>query len=252
MQNMFLAAMLITTSLGLDMNPKMCDFSIVGNVHQKLKEINSEFKQAIPGKDNWDGFIPLLEFAIKYQAPTNNPRVATRIESEILEHFTSYAFACEYDYDLIKANFDSRLACIDFVCQFDLVGTDTNAVMSIADWIAGAKLLALDEETLTREGEEAILKDRITLYGGKRPPRIPASLSIKAPLANLHLSPPNSRRYAERIIFRKQYNSNLPDFRAKAEARMRKFVFEEFKAKDEQERKALWAEFCRRAKFAAK
>ena len=53
-----------------------------------------------------------------------------------------------------------------------------------------------------------------------------------------------------RTDFRSLYNRRLPDFRAKAEARMRKFVFEEFKAKDEQERKALWAEFCRRAKFA--
>ncbi len=50
--------------------------------------------------------------------------------------------------------------------------------------------------------------------------------------------------------FRRRYNERLPDFRRKAEARMRKFVFEEFKAKDEQERKVLWAEFCRRAKFA--
>jgi hypothetical protein len=33
---------------------------------------------------------------------------------------------------------------------------------------------------------------------------------------------------------------------------MRKFVFEEFKAKNKLEREALWAEFCRRAKFATK
>ena len=51
--------------------------------------------------------------------------------------------------------------------------------------------------------------------------------------------------------FRRRYNERLPDFRRKAEARMRKFVFEEFKAKDQAEREALWAEFCRRAKFAA-
>ena len=51
--------------------------------------------------------------------------------------------------------------------------------------------------------------------------------------------------------FRQGYNERLPKFRSKAEARMRKFVFEEFNAKDQTERDALWAEFCRRAKFAA-
>ena len=212
-------------------------------IYTALWKINDDFLKSAPGHDNWCGFYPLMERVVKFQAAVSNAHEKMRIESEILDRFNLYSFACEYDHDPIKANFDSRLKSLDLLCGFDLVMSNTNSLMSIADWLAGARQIIIDEDTLSQRYLEAWRIDRLAIFGGKIPPRYPGSQRGHREV------PPNVRMSVARSDFRRVYNRRLPDFRAKAEARMRKFVFEEFKAKDEQERKALWAEFCRRAKF---
>ena len=213
-------------------------------IYTALWKINDDFLKSAPGHDNWCGFYPLMERVVKFQAAVSNVQEKMRIESEILDRFTLYSFACKYDNDQIKASFDSRIKCLDYIVKFDLILEYTNAVMQIADWLGGAKLVEVTEEEHAQSFYEAWRIDCLAIFGGKRPPRYPGSQR------GHHEVPPNVRMSKARTDFRSLYNRRLPDFRAKAEERMRKFVFEEFKAKDEQERNALWAEFCRRAKFA--
>ena len=125
--------------------------------------------------------------------------------------------------------------------------------MMIADWLGGAQSIVVDEEAERQRVIEQAEKDRKMLYGEKfRPWRGAVSTShMGGPLHSPYCWSPYLIRELKAQQFRRRYNERLPDFRRKAEARMRKFVFEEFKAKDQAEREALWAEFCRRAKFAA-
>ena len=229
-------------------------FITKNEVRAIFRRIDLKFVASEHGRDNWKEFIPILERVVKSQSSVSNRQEMLSIEFEILEWLTVYAFACEYDFDEIKANFDSRLACLDLECQLEYVRSDTNAVMMIADWLGGAQSIVVDEEAERQRVIEQAEKDRKMLYGEKfRPWRGAVSTSyMGGPLHSPYCWSPYLIRELKAQQFRRRYNERLPDFRRKAEARMRKFVFEEFKAKDQAEREALWAEFCRRAKFAAK
>ena len=228
-------------------------FPTRSEVRITFRRIDLKFVASEPGRDNWKEFIPILERVVKSQSSVSNRQEMLSIEFEILEWLTVYAFACEYDFDEIKANFDSRLACLDLECQLEYVRSDTNAVMMIADWLGGAQSIVVDEEAERQRVIEQAEKDRKILYGEKfRPWRGAVSTSyMGGPLHSPYCWSPYLIRELKAQQFRRRYNERLPDFRRKAEARMRRFVFEEFKAKDQAEREALWAEFCRRAKFAA-
>ena len=223
-------------------------------VRTTFRRIDLKFVASEPGRDNWKEFIPILERVVKSQSSVSNRQEMLSIEFEILEWLTVYAFACEYDFDEIKANFDSRLACLDLECQLEYVRSDTNAVVMIADWLGGAQPIVFDEEAERQNRIEQAEKDWKMLYGEKyRPCRGAGSFSYKGGLLHIpYCWSPYLIRELKAQQFRRRYNERLPDFHRKAEARMRKFVFEEYKAKDQAEREALWAEFCRRAKFAAK
>ena len=228
-------------------------FPTRSEAYVRLRDIDIKFVAAEPGRDNWKDFIPLLEQVVEFQPTVSNRQEMLNVEFEIVEWMTILAFACEYDFDEIKANFDSRIACLDLECKVEYVRSDTNGVMMIADWLGGAQPIVVDEETNTRRSSEMASIDRLMIYGGKtRPRRHPGSFSYCGPFASPYCRSPYLIRELKAQHFRRRYNERLPEFRRKAEARMRRFVFEEFKAKDQAEREALWAEFCRRAKFAAK
>ena len=231
-------------------------FPTRNDVLATLQRIDLKFVASESGRDNWKEFIPILERVVKSQSSVSNRQEMLSIEFEILEWLTVYAFACEYDFDEIKANFDSRLACLDLECQLEYVRSDTNAVMMIADWLGGAQPIVVDEETDRQRVIEKREIDWRMLYGQRsRPWRGAGSFNCFGGRSGFINSPycwsPYLIRELKAQHFRGIYNRRIPDFRRKAEARMRKFVFEEFKAKDQAEREALWAEFCRRAKFAA-
>ena len=228
-------------------------FPTRSEVRITFRRIDLKFVASEPGRDNWKEFIPILERVVKSQSSVSNRQEMLSIEFEILEWLTVYAFACEYDFDEIKANFDSRLACLDLECQLEYVRSDTNAVMMIADWLGGAQSIVVDEEAERQRVIEQAEKDRKMLCGEKfRPWRGAVSTSyMGGPLHSPYCWSPYLIRELKAQQFRRRYNERLPKFRSKSEARMRRFVFEEFKAKDQAEREALWAEFCRRAKFAA-
>ena len=226
-------------------------------VRTTFRRIDLKFVASESGRDNWKEFIPILERVVKSQSSVSNRQEMLSIEFEILEWLTVYAFACEYDFDEIKADFASRLVCLDLECQLEYVRSDTNAVMMIADWLGGAQPIVVDEETERQRVIEKREIDWRMLYGEKfRPCRGAGSFNCFGGRSGFINSPycwsPYLIRELKAQQFRRRYNERLPDFRRKAEARMRRFVFEEFKAKDQAEREALWAEFCRRAKFAAK
>lgn len=214
------------------------------SVHVALRGVNDVFLRSSPGCDNWLEFLKIMKRVVQSQGASTNVHEKLSVETDIVERFTLYSFACEYDSDMIKANFDSRLKCIDLVCRFDLMQIDKKAVMLIADWLAGARKIIVDEETQFQNFQEAWRIDRLAIFGGKKPPRYPSSQRSHRE------NPPNVRLFGDRQRFQRVYNNRLPEFRSKAESRLRRFVFEEFKAKNKLEREALWAEFCRRAKFA--
>ena len=215
-----------------------------------LSEIKINFVRAAPGRDNWEDFIPLMERIVTAQETASNAVDVLNAELLVLEKFTLYAFACEYDFDEIKANFDSRLICLDLACRFECLRSDTNAVVMIADWLGVAQPIVVDEENDVRRVNEMSRIDELMVFRERRERRKPGTYVYNHKLIEAKKNGPYLSRHLETLKFRDIYNERLPEFRSKAEARMRRFVFEEFKAKDQAEREALWAEFCRRAKFA--
>ena len=253
MQCAILAAILIATTSGVNFKFTKLGFPTENETYKKLERISINFAQSPLGRDNWKDFIPLMEKVVKYQNSVTNSIVKVNVEYDILERMTYFAFACEYDYDDIKANFDTRIVCVDLLCQFDFVRTDTNAVMMIADWLGNARPIKIDKEEEKCWLDESRRMDNLMLYARKSMKRRqPESISYMSPLSVPYARTPYRLRVLKAQKFRLMYNNNLPEFRSKAEARMRRFVFEEFKAKNKLEREALWSEFCRRAKFATK
>ena len=231
-------------------------FPTRNEVRITFRRIDLKFVASEPGRDNWKEFIPFLERIVKSQSAVSNQQEMLNVEFEALEWLTVYVFACEYDFDEIKADFNSRLACLNLECQLEYVRSDTNAVMMIADWIGGAQPIVIDEEAERQSRIEKTQIDWRMLYGEKfRPCRGAGSFNCFGGSSGFINSPycwsPYLIRELKAQKFRRRYNERLPEFRKNAEARMRRFVFEEFKAKDQAEREALWAEFCRRAKFPA-
>ena len=225
---------------------------LCNEAERSLSEIKSNFVRAASGRDNWKDFIPLMERIVTDQETSSNVVEVLNAELLVLEKFTLYAFACEYDFDEIKANFDSRLACLDLACRLECLMSNTNAVMMIADWLGVAQPIAVDEEKDVRRQNEMSRIDELMVFRERRGQRKPGTYVYNHKLIESRKNGPYLSRHLETLKFRDIYNERLPEFRSKAEARMRRFVFEEFKAKDQAEREALWAEFCRRAKFAAK
>lgn len=231
----------------------VCTFPTINEARAECKRINLRFVASETGRDNWKDFIPLLERVVKSQSSVSNRHEMLKIEFEILEWATLFAFACEYDFDEIKADFASRLACLDLECRLEYVRSDTNGVMMIADWLGGAQPIVVDEETRKQREYEMSRIDRQMIYGGRfLPCRGFGRISSWGGLSDPQLRSPYLTREFLAQRCRRKYNRDLPVFRRHAEARMRHFVFEEFKAKNKLEREALWAEFCRRAKFATK
>lgn len=207
----------------------------------KLREIDRSFLLAERDCDNWAAFVPILSKAVEYQSVASDGMVKS-VESVIVSHFTLYSFACEYDEDLVKANFDSRLKCVGLLSQFALVRSDTNTLFKLADWLGGAIPLAADKATEFAEMAEAHRRDKQAVYGGKNPPRYPGDSG------NTRRRGPAARRRSEKFCFRRLYNERLPSFRETALEFFRPAVLDGYKELPREDRKMIWTEFCRRAK----
>ena len=175
------------------------------------------------------------------------------VEARIVSWFTLYAFACEYDDDPVKAEFGGRLDCLRRIGEFDLIRQDTNTLFQISDWLAGAVPLAVDDDTRYRELTEAMRKDRIILYGGKNPYERKGGPCFAGTVSKTwawHWEP-EFRACKAKFRFRKEYNRRLAEFRKEALGCLHRAIIEGYKDRTDVEHKAIWDEFCRRAKATA-
>ena len=217
-----------------------------------LHEVHGGFIHPKPGRDNWTLFIPLLERVAKHGGSVTKAEVAS-VEARIVSWFTLYAFACEYDDDPVKAEFGGRLDCLRRIGEFDLIRQDTNTLFQISDWLAGAVPLAVDDDTRYRELTEAMRKDRIILYGGKNPFARKGGPCFAGTVSKTwawHWEP-EFRACKAKFRFRKEYNRRLAEFRKEALGCLHRAIIEGYKDRTAVERKAIWDEFCRRAKATA-
>ena len=221
-------------------------------VNFALREVHDGFIHPKQGRDNWTLFIPLLERVAKYRGSVGKEDVAS-VEARIVSWFTLYAFACEYDDDPVKAEFGGRLDCLRRIGEFDLIRQDTNTLFQISDWLAGAVPLAVDDDTRYRELTEAMRKDRIILYGGKNPYERKGGPCFAGTVSKTwawHWEP-EFRACKAKFRFRQEYNRRLPEFRKEALGCLHRAIIEGYKDRTDVEHKAIWDEFCRRAKATA-
>ena len=210
-------------------------------INTALRGVNEDFLKAEPGKDCWKEFVSLLSLVDKHRETCTGEDLR-KVEFEIVSRFTLYSFACEYDKDMVKADFAARLECIRGISKFELVRSDTNALFRIADWLSGAVPLDVGDKIAAKEGEEAFRRDMLMIYGGKTPPRYPGSVG------NMNHCGPAMRECREKFLFRRLYNTRLPKFLEEAKVYLRKAVMEGYTALSPSEKDELWAIFCRRAK----
>ncbi len=209
-------------------------------VHAMLRSINDEFLKAEPGKDCWTGFVPLLDI-IEKNRETVSAETVRKVESLIVARFTLYSFACEYDTDVTKADFDVRLECIGLISRFNLVRSDTNTLYRIADWLSGATPLDVNVKSFHEEGETAFRKDMLMIYGGRNPPRYPGSIG------NANHYGPAVRECNAKFRFRRLYNKHLPEFKDAALKCLREAVMNGYKELSADDRLDIWENFCNRA-----
>ena len=219
-------------------------------VNYALVEVHDGFIHPKPGRDNWTLFLPLLVRVALYRESVTKEEVAS-VEAKIISRFTLYAFACEYDNDPVKAEFDGRLDCLRWIEKFDLIRFNTNRLFQVSDWLGSAKPLANDKETQYRELTEATRKDRIILYGGRDPYGGKDQIRFAGSSGNTWHWEPEFRACKAKFRFRQVYNRRLPEFRKKALGCMYRAIIEGYKDRTDVERKAIWDEFCRRARATA-
>lgn len=221
-------------------------------VNFALREVHDGFIHPKQGRDNWTLFIPLLERVAKYRGSVGKEDVAS-VEARIVSWFTLYAFACEYDSDPVKAEFGGRLDCLRRIGEFDLIRSDTNTLFQVSDWLAEAVALAVDDDTQCRELTEAKRKDSIILYGGRNPYGRKWGLHFAGTVSKTwawHWEP-EFRACKAKFRFRREYNRRLPVFRKEALECFYRAIIGGYKDRTDIERKAIWDEFCRRAKATA-
>ena len=221
-------------------------------VNYALVEVHRGFIRPEPGRDNWTLFMPLLDRVEKYRGSVTKEENADA-EAKIISRFTLYAFACEYDHDPVKAEFGGRLGCLHRIAKFDLIRSDTNRLFQVSDWLAEAVPLAVDKETQLRELGEASRKDSLILYAGRNPFGGKDRIRFAATVSQTYAWywEPEFRACKAKFRFRQKYNRLLPSFRKEALACMHRAIAEGYKDRTEAERKAIWDEFCRRAKATA-
>ena len=206
-----------------------------------LRDIDNAFRKADSDKDCWSGFVPLLSRVVKFQHAVPAKEIEA-VESLIVSRFSIYAFAGEYDKCIIKANFDGRLECVRLLSELSLVQSDTNSLFKLSEWLSRAVPLAADYEMSGKELAEAMRIDDKMIYGDNLPPSYPSSVG------NITRCGPMWRECREKFRFRRLYNDRLPKFRVAALAAMRGAIMKGYENKTEEEREAIWEEFCRRAK----
>ena len=232
--------LLASTTVGRVQDLVPDEFPSGRTTYMTLREVNRGFLAGERGRDNWEGFVPLFDAAVKHQAdaPTG---VVMSVESEMVSRFAIYSFACEYDDDMAKAAFDGRLKCVELLSQFSLVRSDTNALFKLADWLSGAVPLAVDKNAEFAESSEAFEKDKLMIYGGGDPPRYPGSSG------NTSHFGPAMRAHKSKFHFRRTYNERLPKFREAVLCSLRNALMECCKDLSDSGREAVWSELRRRA-----
>ena len=238
------AIMLALAAVAVAVSDKMdssSELSLGTNTYVALREIDDSFLHPESGRDNWSRFVPLLDKVVE-----NQGRVAEKemraAEAEIVSRFTLYSFACEYDDDPVKANFDGRLESVRLLCRLSLVRSDTNTLYAVAEWLSGAAPLTADFKSCSNEMAEAFARDRLMIYGGKWPPRYPGSVGNKR-----HWGP-SARACDAKFRFRRLYNERLPKFRVAALTSFRKAVVDGYGGMTDEQCESIWLEVCRKAK----
>lgn len=211
-------------------------------VHSCLRVINESFLEGERGVDNWRGFVPLFSAMVNQCSSASKTEVMT-VESYLVSRFTLYGFACEYDDDMVKADFTSRGKCVELMAGFALLKSDTNALFRVADWLGSAVSLPNDKSAIAAEMNEAARRDSLSLFGGRPAPRYPGGSGNEN-----HLGP-FSRKCKAKFRFRSVYNANLRDFLDLSVAHMRHVVLSGYQNLEDEDREKLWLEFCRRAKY---
>ena len=174
-------------------------FPTRSEAYVRLRDIDIKFVASEPGRDNWKDFIPLLEQVVEFQPTVSNRQEMLNVEFEIVEWMTILAFACEYDFDEIKANFDSRLACLDLACRFECLMSNTNAVMMIADWLGVAQPIAVDEEKDVRRQNEMSRIDELMVFRERRGQRKPGTYVYNHKLIEARKNGPYLSRHLETL-----------------------------------------------------
>jgi len=221
---------------------KECEtFPSSRQIYVALRGIHEDFLRSELGRDCWSGFVPLLERIVKHRNEVSAEE-ARNAEEELLSRFTLYSFACEYDGDAAKADFQGRLECLRLVCGFGIVQSETNALFRLADWLGSATPLEFDAETRKRDHAEAMRIDALALFGGKRPPRYPWTSG------NTWHWGPAARACDAKYRFRQIYNERLPQFKAVALDCIRDAIKHGYGSLTDDERDALYEAVCVRAR----
>lgn len=241
MKTIIAITLLLTTYLAHSEQQRFDDFPSSVQLYEVFREVNRDFLAATKGKDCWEGFIPLVEAAVKYQDEASKKSVL-EIEEDIIDRFVIYSFAGRYDDDFVKANFESRLAIIRRFSKFVVVKNNKKTILKLADWLSLAQPLSVDKETECAESAMALQKDNEMIYGSAHPPRYPGVAGNFS-----HLGP-FARQCKERFRFRRIYNERVAKFRVDALYILREVVIGGCNDETKDERQNVWEEVCRRAK----
>ena len=210
-------------------------------VRSHMNAAQKDFRSADSNYDCWIGFLPLLNATVQYQDGESLERVSA-VERAIIDNFTIYVFAGELECNVAKAEFGGRQKSLEIISQFRVVRCDTNALFRIADYLSEAVPLSADRDEEMREISKADALDRKLVFGCNTPPRMYGDLTFVSVIGRF------GRECREKFRFRRLYNDRLPKFRVAALAAMRGAIMKGYENKTEEEREAIWAEFCRRAK----
>lgn len=208
---------------------------------KEVLRIEDCFSRVSFEKDAWAEFEPLLKSLMEYSEVS--PLSLLLQKCSAIKMFCRYPFVDDNETRLIKADFAGRKDCVRYISKFVDVYLLSD-VECLADWIAGARYLPEDDESMKKEFLKAAEKDRELFR------HLPLGISTKEkdPFGELKNFGPEWKRTEEKFKFRKIYNKNLADFRTFVFVTLREGILKGQRSMTSAGREKIWEEFCRRAK----
>lgn len=215
--------------------------------YKNQMQFADECQRRLPKSDPCKGLLARIRVAQDCRI-SDTPEEAREKERAILLEFQKMDYGrLPISVHGATVDFDVRERCVAAIANYEIVGSDTNALYAAADNLSRAVELSVAERDADLAAIHSVLRH---LY--YTPERIACNEECfrKTGMRGALKAGPHFRMYWECLAeynARSHYNALLQEFRAAALGSFYAAIMNGYSGSTDGERRAIWDEFCRRA-----